>query len=395
MIGLILVLTILLSLSAFFSSTETIFYLSDEKIRNKYIKTDYDTFLVFILLSNTIVNIFIGITSEKIFSENLIKDKSIIFSIVISTSILLFFGEIIPKRLALILYSGTNNIFLFLMQKWIDLIKFFEKLINFFIKPIKKIENEDKTFSILEIKNVLSDGIIRGYFNPVQASLISNLVSQSFSTIKDHIIHYSELPDINGQASIEDIFNAFKNCNLKKLPVTSKNKKTIFGYISKGDFLNSIIDKSDDKSFNIKNIIRPLNMIYEYESIEVGIHRFIEAEETILGVYDEHFQYCGIIDYYKLIDDMLFDISIASNKKLPIILNANISCRSLFYNYNINIQEKDFDLKLVEIVLNKLGKIPEVGDSISYLGYKITIVKMKNKKIVSLKIDKDSNKEDQ
>ncbi|MEJ5272995.1 MAG: CNNM domain-containing protein [Spirochaetota bacterium] len=293
---LLIIFIILLAFSAFFSSTETIFYLSDEKTKNRNIKINNDLFLIFILISNTLVNIFIGIISEKIFTEHILKDKSILFTIGITTFILLFFGEIIPKRMALILYPIVKNQFLSIMQKWIDLIRFFEKIINFFIKPISKINQEDKIFTIKEIKEALNDGIKNGYFNPLQAYLISNLISQSLSTVKDNMIHYSEIPFITNNMNIKEVYELAKKTDLNKLPVISKNMKNIYGYISKGDILNVITENKKYEKYEINSFVKPLDMIYEFESIEFAIKRFIEKGETILGVYDEHFQYCGIIE---------------------------------------------------------------------------------------------------
>lgn len=388
MIILLIIFIILLIFSAFFSSTETIFYLTEEKIKKEYIKVSYDSFLVFILLSNTIVNIFIGITAEEIFANHIFKDKSILISIALTTSILLFVGEIIPKRLALIIYPSVNRSFIYLMQKWIDLIRFFENIINFFISPIKNLNKEDKLFSIKEIKDVLFDGIKNGYFNPVQASLISNLISQSSSLVKDNIIHYTDLPKITNSSSLDDIFDAFKKTDLINLPVVSKNLKTVYGYVSKEDLLKVYLNDSDSKIYDIKNILHPLDMIYEFENIEFAIHRFIETNSTIFGVYDEYFQYCGVIDYYKLIDNILFSHSSILQNKFPITVNPLISCRSLYYNYNMQIKEEDFDLQLIDLILKNLGKFPQVGDYFIYQNYKFMISKIKGKKILSIIIDR-------
>ncbi|MFN3412054.1 MAG: CNNM domain-containing protein [Exilispira sp.] len=385
---LIIIFILLLIFSAFFSSTETVYYLSEEKIKNQFVKVNRDLFLIFILLSNTIVNIFIGITSEKIFAHTIFKDKSIIYGIVTTTTILLFLGEIIPKRLALIVYPVIDKKFLYLMQKWIDSIRFFEKVLNFFIKPISKLNKEDKVFSIREIKEVLNDGINKGYFNSTQASLLSNLISQSMSYVKDNMIHYTELPLITNSMNINEIYDSFKKSELKKIPVVSKNMKTIFGYISKNDLINYLKEDRPAGYFKINSIIKPLDMIYEFENIEVAIKRFIDNQNTILGVYDEYFQYCGILDYYKLIDNMLFSFTCISSSKFPLVLNSNISCRSLFYNYNIKLNEEDMNMMLNDFLFSKLNKIPKEGDFIIYRDYKFTIVKVKNKKIIQIKIDK-------
>jgi len=389
MFFLILLFVILLLFSAFFSSTETMFYLSDEKIKNQYIKINNDLFLIFILISNTLVNIFIGIISERIFTEHLFKGQSILFTIGLTTFILLFFGEIIPKRLALIVYPFVNRQFFYIMQKWIDIIRFFEKVINIFIKPLSKINQEDKLFTVKEIKDALYDGVKNGYFNPIQAYLIANLVSQSLSTVKDNMIHYSEFPFITIDSNISEVYESFKNTNLSKLPVLSKNMKNIYGYISKGEIIKALLENKKNETLMIKSIIKPLDMIYEFENIEFAIKRFIEKEDTILGVYDEHFQYCGILDYHKIIDNMLFSFSTNTFKKFPLIIHSNISCRTLYYNYDIEIKDEDFDLSLNDLLLNNLEKIPQEGDYIIYQKYKFTIAKIKNKKITQVVIDKE------
>ena len=386
---LILLFVILLVFSAFFSSTETMFYLSDEKIKNQYIKINNDLFLIFILISNTLVNIFIGIISEKIFDQYLLKGKSILFTIGLTTFILLFFGEIIPKRMALIIYPFLNRQFFYIMQKWINAVRFFEKVINIFIKPLTKINQEDKIFTVKEIKDALYDGIKNGYFNPIQAYLISNLVSQSLSTVKDNMIHYTDIPFITIDSNINEVYDSFKKTDISKLPVLSKNMKNIYGYISKGEILNLLVENKKSETITIKSIIKPLDMIYEYENIELAIKRFIEKEDTILGVYDEHFQFCGILDYYKIIDNMLFNFSTNFSKKLPLNIQSNISCRSLYYNYDIEIKDEDFDLSLNDLILNNLGKIPQEGDYIIYQKYKFTISKIKNKKISHVIITKE------
>ncbi|MEJ5272994.1 MAG: transporter associated domain-containing protein, partial [Spirochaetota bacterium] len=97
---------------------------------------------------------------------------------------------------------------------------------------------------------------------------------------------------------------------------------------------------------------------------------------------------CGIIDYHKIINNMLFNFSINTFKKFPLLVPSNISCRSLFYNYDIEIKEEDFDLSLNDLLLNNLEKIPEENDFIIYQNYKFRIAKIKNKKITQIIIEK-------
>ncbi|HPB47989.1 MAG TPA: CNNM domain-containing protein [Exilispira sp.] len=377
MIILIILLCILLFLSAFFSSTETVYYLADNKVKSKYVSASTDSFLTFILISNTMVNIFIGIISEKLTLNYLFKDRSLIFSIVLSTFLLLFFGEILPKRLALKLYKKLQYINLPVMQAYISKFKFVDNAVQFFSNSLEGLKIESKVLSINEVKKSLTDGLKKKLFQPAQTSLVLNIISLTSGKVKDLMVHYTDIPHITLNTKLDHILKAFKDTDLSFFPVTSKDYEKTYGYISKKDLLS--ID--DFENFSVSNILKPLDMIYENDELYIAIQRFNDLEDMILGIYDEHFQYCGIIEYDTLVDKMLhFEKNILSFS-YPIIMESNVSCSMLGYLYDIYLPEQFFDSSLLDFFMNYYQNVPSIGASIEVNGFVYKVIRMKKNKV--------------
>ena len=107
-----LILILLLFLSAFFSGSETAFMSLKLHRKNvpdhlKLILKDSKMFLTSVLSANTIVNISIAVFStyltRSLFEQSGIVDSVYlwIIEILIVGSIILLFGEILPKRIAI------------------------------------------------------------------------------------------------------------------------------------------------------------------------------------------------------------------------------------------------------------------------------------------------------
>ena len=177
MLGINLFILILLILwSSIFSSSETaIFSLSIIKARRFlnekrkgaealiYLKENPHNTLITILILNNLVNIAAS-SLATIISINLFGSKGIGFAIGVTTILILIFGEVTPKSLALryspqiaLLTSRPIKFLLFLLYP----ITF---SFNFLTKPFLSIENKE-TLSEEEIKEIVTLGREEGVLN--------------------------------------------------------------------------------------------------------------------------------------------------------------------------------------------------------------------------------------
>ncbi len=104
---------ILLALSAFFSGSETALFAVPASERHalslrgdtraRYVSTllkELRTVLVTVLIGNTFVNILLAVLATRIFIRHLGPERGAAVSVLAVTSILLLFGEILPKSMA-------------------------------------------------------------------------------------------------------------------------------------------------------------------------------------------------------------------------------------------------------------------------------------------------------
>lgn len=189
---------VLLFLSGYFSASETsLFSIGREQISAlskgdskdvaiyTLLQRGEDTLIV-ILLANLVVNLFIISTLSTLLTSLL--NPSLFFKMIYSTVILLMFGEVIPKNIALgftmKIARGSAPILLFLMKVLEPLISLFKKvnrgLIRFNYRYILK---KPSPFVTSE-----------EYKSALQTSVDSGALSDTSAQFLTHFLHFTELP---------------------------------------------------------------------------------------------------------------------------------------------------------------------------------------------------------
>jgi len=317
MIFLIFLLLILIVLSAFFSCTETVLYLTNEHDLNKksknykkylLIKNNQDDILVIILFSNTIVNIFIGLITERLGYKIFPEDTNIFIIILLSTLILLIFGEILPKKLGISLHEKLYNFNFIIVFYLSEFLKNINKFISIIIYPIKFLKKENYSFEKSELKNILKDGLNSKIFNSLEYSIYNNLLNFTEYKVKDLMVPYKDIDYINYRTEIFDfiktLYSSYEFC----IPVYDEKDDFIYGYIDKRDLV-SYIKSEYNNIFNNKNkseeieIVKDLinkflkkpYIIYEKINVKNVISDIFFKSNQIIFVVDDYFQLSGVI----------------------------------------------------------------------------------------------------
>ena len=191
-----IVLAFLLFLSFFFSGSETsLFSLSKLKIEDikkkkpkrgaiiEKLLANPQKLLVTILICNTTVNILATLTASHIFSR-LLPDFQLSILIIVMTLLILIFGEVTPKSIAIKLAPKTSvlvaPILLFLSIVLKPFISIFIAMSNFlvtlnsflFFRNVKESEN----FIPDEMEEVITESLNDGIIEKEESIILKNLI---------------------------------------------------------------------------------------------------------------------------------------------------------------------------------------------------------------------------
>ena len=246
------IIVVCLVFSAYFSATETAFT-SLNRIRMKNmagegsqrakkvleLEEKYDNLLSTILIGNNLVNIACSSVATVLFVQ-LTAEYGATLSTIVTTIVVLIFGEISPKSLAkehpeafasfsapiigflMVLMTPLN----FLFRQWK---KFLSKL---FKTEDKKAITEDELLTIVE------EAETEGGIEAEQSELIQNAIEFNELEAWDVLTPRVDIEAVEIDATKEEVAEIFRKTGFSRLPVYEGDLDKILGVLNQKDFHN-------------------------------------------------------------------------------------------------------------------------------------------------------------
>lgn len=385
-------------LSAFFSGAETIF-LSASKIRIevlfrrqvKGIKRVYsfikhpELFIVTVLVGNNLSNVIFSSLIVLILKESL--DDFLI--VIISTSVLLIFAEIIPKAIGwefanqlIIRTSKILNIFKFIFYPINGLLT---SISNFLLKRFH-VSGEQSFESILTRKDVrkfIHESEQHGIIESKEKEIISRVFSLRQTRVKETMIPRTDIVAVKENISIPKLVETFNQSGLSRLPVLKENI----------DYITSVVLAKDLflQPKKLTDIAQEILYVPETKLAYELLQEFRRRSMSIAVVVDEYGGTAGLVTLEDLIEELfgeIYDEFDIDHNHMYIQLNdtaLNVLARAEIDEIN-----EKFKLKIPEgnyttlggFIIEKLGHIPKINEEIELENCKIIVKKASRKRVI-------------
>ncbi|MBQ6889077.1 MAG: HlyC/CorC family transporter [Lachnospiraceae bacterium] len=379
-------LFLLLLLSGFFSSAETslttvnkvrIRTLCEEGNRRaqttQKILDNYSKMLSTILIGNNIVNI----TASSLATTLAIKIWGS-FAVGIVTGVLtilvLLFGEIIPKNLAMI-YSekislAYSGIIYLLMQLFTPVIIIVDVLSNLIMKllhidPNKKVS----TMTESELKTYVDVSHEDGVIESEEREIIYNVFDFSDAVAKDIMIPRIDMVTVDLDTKYEDLLKVFRESMYTRIPVYEEDKDNVIGLVNIKDF----ILVTDEAHFHIKDIIREAHYTYEFKKTADLMVEMREKTTNVAFVLNEYGSTVGMITLEDLLEEIVGEIRdeydededefIKSIDANTYLVEGGMKLDDINDALEISLKSEDYD-SLGGLMIEKLDRLPEEDEEI-------------------------------
>lgn len=403
MVTEILLLIVLLILSAYFSSTEMAYIAANKlklevKTRKKdlvarnvaYYLNNPNTFFSTILLGNNIVNIAFASLSAVILTSLFNLTEIQILSI--TTFLLLFFGELIPKYFAhetadffIIVSSSILRIITTILFPFIKALAFISDKLTSNVSS-QKAENISQLFDKEDIKALLDEGHKAGKVLPQEKNIIEKVIDLGEQKVYEAMRPRTEIVGVEIHSSIEDVHKAFIDSGYSKLIVYEENLDNIKGVILAKDLFTN--------PKTITEVLREIKFYPETKrSLEV-LNELLESKISIAVVVDEFGGTAGIVTMEDIIEELFGEIKDEYDVEEHIcrrisrntyLISGKVEIDHLNEKYKIGIPEGDYET-VAGYIENRLGRIPKQGESFLIDNYDIIIVKATQTKIELIKL---------
>jgi CBS domain containing-hemolysin-like protein len=395
-------LLILVALSAFFSGTELAFVVANKlkievRARKKnfaalsaqYFVNHPHNFFSTILIGNNIVIIAYA-SLGAVFLSSLFGWSEITI-LIISSLIILLFGEILPKYFAreladqfVVITSLPLRIISYLLYPFVKITSAFSNRIM--QSSSVKSDTIYHLFDKEDIKGLVKESESAGIVDKRDSELIGKVIALGDQRVYEAMTPRTDIVGIELNKEISDALLTFIESGFSKLPVYEENLDNIKGILLAKDLFQS--------PESIKDILREVSFIPETKKSFEVLNDFMERRNSIAIVVDEHGGTAGIITMEDILEELFgeikdeFDVDEEICRKVATdsyIVSGKVEIDHINEKYNLSIEEGDYET-LAGYVTSGIGRIPAQGETVTVGNFKIQVIRANAQKVELVKL---------
>jgi len=411
----LILMVFLLFCSAMVSGSEIAFFslspsqlehlYSDGSKKNKQVIQLFEApkrLLATILISNNFVNVAIVILStfitNSLFSFSEYPIITFVFQVVTVTSLILLFGEIIPK-----IYATQYPLkFAYLMVKPILILRsFFYPLSSLLVNSTnlidKRIKRKSHNISMSELSKAID--ITSDETTPdEEKKMLKGVVKFGDINVKEIMKARVDVTAIDTITKFDTLIETIISSGYSRIPVFSETFDNIKGILYAKDLLPHL---KENKDFEWQSLVRKAFFVPESKMINDLLHEFQEKKIHLAIVVDEYGGVSGIVTLEDIIEEIVGEI----NDEFDYSRDENIHSKLDENNFIFEgktllndfckitgIDSKTFEeIKgesdtLAGLILEIEGEIPQKSSIIKFQNFIFEIEAVDNRRIQKIKV---------
>ena len=351
------------------------------------------------LIANTLVNNLITVLITAIAISLFQGNGGVSLAIGCATILVLVFGEITPKAIALV-YSDeiallVSYVFLFLITIFKPLVFIFTGLTKPFLF-LCGIRPEDKTSNVTEedLKTFFEETEQLGQISGYERSIMQKILTYTDIQAKHIMTPRPEIKAISIDSSIADILELSEVSHFSRFPVYEDDIDNIKGIFYIKDFLFSPFFRKNQHEFNVGHYLREPIFVFETTSSIQLRQQLSDASQNMLIVLDEYGGTAGVITTEDLTEAVFgniedeYDLK-TSNDCIKVKGGFLVRGTMSIFDFNETFHTNFSDIKyetVAGLILEKVGDVPKKGSTIQIDDFNFHIIEASQTKLKKIKV---------
>jgi CBS domain containing-hemolysin-like protein len=417
---LIVYIVIAVLFSAFFSGVEIAFLSANKlkielenkqeifsaKLLSNFLKRP-SRFIGTMLVGNNLALVFYGILMARLL-DPILRDYGLteagILTVqtIISTLIILFAGEFIPKTLfrvnsnfvLTVLALPLTIVYAILWPLMIVMVGLSELIIKLFFKI--EFRSKELVFGRVDLDNYVRELSENAEKTEEEVDheiqIFQNALDFSKVKARDCMVPRTEITAISLDDEVANLREMFIDTGYSKILVYRENIDNIIGYVNSAELFN--------KPTDIKHLLVPIIIIPETISAKEVLEAFIKQNKSIAVVVDEFGGTSGILTIEDIIEEIFGDIEDEHDQDVftevqidenTFEFSARLEIDYLNDKYKLNIPEGEEYETLAGYIIHNHEHIPELNSRIEIDNFSFKITSVTNVRIetVTMRIMRD------
>jgi CBS domain containing-hemolysin-like protein len=333
-----------------------------------------------------------------------------LIAIVIGFSVVTFlhvvFGELAPKTIAIaraeklaMLIAPPMKLFYYVFLPGLVV---FNGTANAFtgLIGIPPASETEETLSEREIRMVLSRAGEEGQVDAAEVEMIEQVFELDDTVARDVMIPRPDVVSVDADATLSELTALVKEVGHTRYPVVGgESGDRPLGYVDVKDLLNA--DESGGREVTAASLSRELPLVPESTRVDELLQTFQTENRQMAAIIDEWGGLEGIATVEDVVevvvgdirdefDDVSLEPAFRESNDGTFVADGSIAIQELNDELDADFETAAYGT-LGGLVLDRLGRPPEVDDEVSADGYRFAVTEVDGARVVEVRISEDSS----
>lgn len=337
----------------------------------------------------TIANDFAGILISWGVKASIANGLAKIMIVTAVTYLSIVIGELVPKKIGMNMADAIAKSVAPAM-KFLSIVTYpIVWLLSVSTTAISKLIGIDKKDSIVteeEIKSLIKEGTEGGEVKEVEQDIMERALVLGDLRVEAIMTVRGEVVSLYVNMTAEDVMRIIAEELHSSYPVYNEEKSDIIGIVS----LKQLILTLHNDDFNLESLVTQGLYVPENMSVYDALDMFKQKKAHSALVCDEYGAFCGVVTLRDILDGLVGNCP--NDVEEPMIVRRStanewlIDGRCSVYDFLSHFDREDLFTPesyttLGGLIMNKLQRVPAVGDVIEWNGFRLEVVDMDNTRV--------------
>ena len=402
----------LLVLSAFFSGSETALTAASRPLMHQLeqdgdrnaalvnrLRNDQESLIGAILLGNNLVNILASALATGILIS-LFGQAGIAYATIGMTLLVLIFAEILPKTFALRTADRTAPTIAPLLNVVVALLSPFTKTIAVLVQGTLSLiglhsHKADVSFTEAELLGAIAlhDGKKTAVKH--ERAMLRSVLDLDDVQVSEIMTHRNDVVALDADQPVKALFQEVVDSPYTRIPIWRENPDEIIGVVHAKTLLRNLwAQDGEASSVDIMTEISDPWFIPEQTLLLDQLEAFRERREHFALVVDEYGSFLGVVTLEDILEEIVgeiddeLDVAAAEIDHAAdgsFIVEGKATIRDLNREHEWRLPDEEA-ATLAGLVLHEARRIPDVGQSFIFHGFRFDILERQRHQITRVRI---------
>ncbi|MFN2530337.1 MAG: hemolysin family protein [Pyrinomonadaceae bacterium] len=249
-----------------------------------------------------------------------------------------------------------------------------------------------------DLQALIDVGEAEGILEEEEGELIHSIIEFGDTSVSEVMTPRPDIVAVPDSATVREARDIMVESKYSRLPVYRDQIDNVEGIIYVRDLLQLWAESKEDES--IKPLIRSVYFVPETKPVADLLEEMQKAHVQLAMVIDEYGGICGLVTVEDILEEIVGEIEDEDigGEELKEIVAGGDGTYEVLGSTEIGKIERLFDMEIeaddfttiAGLVINESGKVPEVGEHLSFRGLDVEVLEADDRRINRLRLRKSA-----